>query len=180
MAPLTLCPLHDVHVAAGGRSQVAVFVGEGDACRSRPLRGGPYHLHAHRLDDAFERGPHGCSASGQRALWGRLPPGKPAPLRQAGEKRSGGPRGYPSGRRPVPPPRAQRAFGRPVAPLRPHLDADRRFADGRRPGPCRPGPPRGEQFCWRGRRVRCKWPGDQFPWWRTGRCGFPASYPEKH
>ena len=98
LAAFALCAVPDVHAAAGGRPQVALFVGEDDACRSGPLRGRPYHLHAHRLDDAFQRGPLGGSACRERALRGRVPPGEPAPLRQAGEERPGGPRSYPPGR----------------------------------------------------------------------------------
>ena len=74
LAAFALCAVPHVHVAAGGRPQVALFVGEDDACRSGSLRGGPYHLHAHRLDDAFERGPLGGSARRKRALRGRVPP----------------------------------------------------------------------------------------------------------
>ena len=77
MAALALCAVPHVHAPAGGRPQVALLVGEDDACRSGSLRGRPYHLHAHRLDDTFERGPLGGSPCRERTYGDEYLPQSP-------------------------------------------------------------------------------------------------------
>lgn len=78
-------------------------------------------------------------APGQGAVRRRVPAGPSPHVRQQGQERPGGPRGDPSGGRAVPDAAGDGPVRRPVPAVRPHLEADARLADDRRPGQHRDG-----------------------------------------
>ena len=88
-------PVHDEHPAAGGLAQAAAQQPQRDAGRPAALRERLHHLHAYRQHVAVgvraDRGPHPGPRDVRRGLRAR----RPAPLREEGQERAGGPRGHP-------------------------------------------------------------------------------------
>ena len=140
--------VHDLDAPAGGGPQAALLVGPDDARGPAPLRGRLHHLHADRQHHAV----------GDRR---RPPPGPRSRERYGPEYLPDAPRQYtkkvknaqeaheairPAGDRfRTPEEVARRARGRRGPALRADLEAHRRLADDRRPGPERAGAARGRR-----------------------------------
>jgi DNA topoisomerase-1 len=129
--PEAVRAVHHVVAPAGGGAQAALHRAAHDAHRAAAVRERLHHVHAHRLDDAVDRGAGRGAQPGREPVRPRVPAGAAAGLHQAGQGRAGGPRGDPPGRRGVPHARVAQgaARGRSVEALRPHLEAHRRLAD---------------------------------------------------
>ena len=130
--------------------------GARDARRAGPLRARAHHLHAHRLHRALRPGGASGAVADRPHVRRRVPARPAAVVPQQGQERAGGARGDPPGGRPHAHRRrpAARAQGqRRVPPLRPHLEAHGRVADGRRPHPPRDPPARGHVDVGRGGGV---------------------------
>ena len=152
LPPLARCSVHDLDAAAGGQPQAALGRAAHDARGAGPLRARLHHLHAYRLHHAVGVGDERGARAGGRALRLRPRLRGAAPLRPQGEERAGGARGRASRRRRLPYAGAggRRAARRRLRALRPHLEAHRRLADGRRARSDRHDPPR------RGRHRRSR------------------------
>ena len=101
--------IHDLDPPAGGEPQAALHLPAHDAGRPAPVRERLHHLHAHRLDHAFGRGPHRGARPGARAVRPGVRARAAAPLRPQGQERAGSARGHPAGRRRLPHAAAGRA-----------------------------------------------------------------------
>ena len=138
LPPLARRAVHDLDAAAGGQPQAAL-VARSARCASRSgstrTATSPTCVPTRRRCRS-RRSPR--ARARPRELYGaeHVPDGA-AQLRPQGQERAGGPRGDPPGGRRVPHARRgrRRAARRRVRALRPDLEAHRRLADGRRPGP---------------------------------------------
>ena len=90
--------LHDLDPPAGGLAQAAAQQQERDAGRAAALRERLHHLHAHRQHLAVGRGDDCRAQPGARHVRRGVRAREPAPLREEGQERAGGPRGHPARR----------------------------------------------------------------------------------
>ena len=95
LATFSLRPVPHLHAPAGGGPEAALLRRPHDAGGPGSLRGRPHHLHAHRQHGAVRPGPVGRPQRRARPVRRRLPAGRPPPVREAGQERSGGARGHP-------------------------------------------------------------------------------------
>ncbi len=158
--------VHHVDPAAGGRPKARLQLGAHDARGPGALRAWAHHVHADRLHLALRAGGQRRPQPDPQHVRRGLPPRPAAPVPQQGEERTGGARGDPARRRPHAHrrrrrPRAQRY--RRASPLRPHLEAHGRVADGRRPHPAGHPPARRHLHRRRGGRVPSDRPHHRVP-----------------